>query len=166
MSTTRALDRKKNIYRSFVKKIQNARCKARQIARAREKERERTYACGSTNAVIPVSVALRGTHMRGYTRVSDDAVIDVAAHQPFLLASTCALSHSVSLFLYILCSLLFHLFFLALSFPHCSISCSRASCHTREQELQPECKRPKARACSCARTAAVLVAILTIPARE
>lgn len=58
------------------------------------------HACGATNAAIPAPVALRGTHMCRYMQVSDDAVIDVAAHQPFLLASTCAFSHSLCFSIY------------------------------------------------------------------
>lgn len=127
-------------------------------------------ACGATNAVIPAPVALRGTHMCRYMQVSDDAVIDVAAHQPFLLASTCAFSHSLCFSIYRVLS--FSPFFprsLFLSFSPRSASLSRESELPHARALiavgnASDRKRERARA--RARTAAVLVAILTIPSRE
>lgn len=142
----------------------------RERDRGRERKRGRMHACGATNAAIPAPVALRGTHMCRYTQVSDDAVIDVAAHQPFLLASTCAFSHSLCFSIYRVLS--FSPFFsprsLFLSFSRRSrLFLARASCHTREQELQSGMQATEsANVLARARTAAVLVAILTIPSRE
>lgn len=87
-----ALLRRENIYRATRReKTQNARRDARQITCARVAPRMRPF------RVTVCTYIYRGERTRVDTCVSGDAVIDVAAHQTFLLASTCAFSLSLSL---------------------------------------------------------------------